>query len=84
MLIRAILGNSTLFKILNDCAASVRKSMEGLDYYIAEGGRAFQELEEILGDISDQETTELKQDLLGTKHYLKTDYKVLKKLRLII
>lgn len=26
------LGTSTLYKILNECSASVRKSMEGIDY----------------------------------------------------
>lgn len=35
-----ILGTSTLYyKILNDCSASVRKCREGLDYFVAEGGR---------------------------------------------
>ena len=28
-----------MYKILNDCSALVRKSIEGLDYYVAEGGR---------------------------------------------
>ncbi|CAC5375179.1 unnamed protein product [Mytilus coruscus] len=42
------LGRSTMYKILNDCAASVRRCVEGLDYYVAEGGKAFQDLETII------------------------------------
>ena len=37
-----------MFKILNDCSALVRKSIEGLDYYMAEGGRAFSDVEKIV------------------------------------
>jgi len=52
-----ILVTSTLYKILNDCSASVRKCIEGLDYYVAEGGRSFQELEEIIQKLKiDDET----------------------------
>ncbi|CAG2235098.1 unnamed protein product [Mytilus edulis] len=40
------LGTSTMYKILTDCSASVRQSMEGLDYYISEGSRAFTDLTE--------------------------------------
>ena len=31
-----------MFKILAECSATVRKAFEGIDYYVAEGGRAFQ------------------------------------------
>ncbi|KAK3109197.1 hypothetical protein FSP39_025224 [Pinctada imbricata] len=72
------LGNSTLYKILNDCSASVRKSIEGLDYYVAEGGRAFVDLEEILTNLKlpDEGEKVLKKKLIAGKQYLKTDYKV--------
>lgn len=30
-----------MFKILSECTATMRKSLEGLDYYLAEGVRAF-------------------------------------------
>lgn len=35
------LGRSTMFKILQNCTATIRKSLEGLDYYLAEGGGSF-------------------------------------------
>lgn len=73
-----ILGTSTLYKILNDCSASVRKCIEGLDYYVAEGGRSFQELEELIQKLTVDEDKKksLTSQLLSAKSYLKTDYKV--------
>ncbi|CAC5391746.1 unnamed protein product [Mytilus coruscus] len=57
------LGRSTMYKILNDCAASVRKCVEGLDYYVAEGGKAFQDLVIIIEKLSaSTEISTLKQD----------------------
>ncbi|CAC5404688.1 unnamed protein product [Mytilus coruscus] len=64
------LGKSTLYKILSECAASVRKSVEGLDNYVMEGSRAFQTLEEIFMDENN-----LKTKLLEAKRYLKADFK---------
>jgi hypothetical protein len=68
-----ILGKSTLYKILTDCAATVRKSVEGLDNFIMEGSRAFQALDEMLEDFHE---SALKKKLLEAKRYLKTDFKV--------
>lgn len=65
------LGKSTLYKILSECAASVRKSVEGLDNYVMEGSRAFQTLEEIFMDENN-----LKTKLLEAKRYLKADFKI--------
>jgi hypothetical protein len=31
-----------MFKILAECSATVRKAFEGIDHYVAEGGRALQ------------------------------------------
>ncbi|XP_052098404.1 uncharacterized protein LOC127733128 isoform X2 [Mytilus californianus] len=72
------LGRSTMYKILNDCAASVRKCVEGLDYYVAEGGKAFQDLEIIIGKLSasSEKKKELKSKLLNGKRYIKSDFKV--------
>ena len=39
------------YQVLSACVASVRRRMEGIDYYVAEGGRAFQDIEEILSDM---------------------------------
>lgn len=32
---------STLYRILDVCSASVRKSLQGLDYFVAQGAKAF-------------------------------------------
>ncbi|CAC5405952.1 unnamed protein product [Mytilus coruscus] len=71
------LGRSTMHKILNDCAASVRRCVEGLDYYVAEGGKAFQDLETIIEKLcaSSEKKKELKSKLLNGKRYLKSDFK---------
>ena len=67
-----------MYKILTDCSALVRKSIEGLDYYVAEGGRAFEDLEGIVNqlNISDEENKALKTKLLNSKRYFKSDFKV--------
>ena len=44
------MSRSTLCRILKVCSASVRKSLQGLDYISAEGAAAFDELEKI-GDL---------------------------------
>ncbi|CAC5417479.1 unnamed protein product [Mytilus coruscus] len=72
------LGRSTMYKILNDCAASVRRCVEGLDYYVAEGGKAFPDLETITEKLcaSSEKKKELKSKLLNGKRYIKSDFKV--------
>ena len=35
----------TMLRVLNECKASTRKSLQGLDYFAADGARAFDELE---------------------------------------
>ena len=70
-----IVGTSTLYKLLDGCAASVRKSMEGLDNYITEGGRAFVELEKLLTELPG-DTKDMKERLQQAKQYLKSDLKV--------
>lgn len=68
-----------MYKILDECAASFRKSVEGIDYFIAEGGRAFNDLEGILDkvEITQEKTKELKTKLVEAKRYMKSDFKVL-------
>lgn len=72
-------GKSTLFKILDECSASVRKSIEGLDNYIMEGCRGFSCLESILDQlgICDEEFSRCKEGLQKGKRYLKSEFKVL-------
>jgi hypothetical protein len=77
------ISRSTLCRILNVCSASVRKSLQGLDNFSAEGTKAFEELQEIIEKLGDEcgegFTWAKKQNekLKKAKRYLKTDYKVM-------
>ena len=44
---------STMHRILTSCTASVRKSLQGLDYISAEGGTAFDELSAVVDKLID-------------------------------
>ena len=72
-----------MLRILSECSASVRKSLQGLDYLVAEGSRAFDTLEEIVRDISSRRNGghkwagEIQAQLKAGKLYLKGDYKVI-------
>lgn len=76
------LGKRTLFKIISEsCGASVRKCLRGLDNFLAEGTKAFDELKAIVDkiprdQITDKQATELKEALVDSKQYLKGDYNV--------
>lgn len=76
------LGKSTLLKVIAEsCGASVRKSMQGLDNYLAEGTRAFDDLRLIVNKLSqagltNEKVTKLQESLTEAKQYLKGDYKV--------
>ena len=68
----------TMLRVLSACTASVRKSLQGLDYFAADGSKAFEDLVEIVSVIgSGQEWKKSVQDSLKAgKMYLKGDYKV--------
>ena len=76
------MGRSTLYRVLHVCSASVRKSLQGLDYVGAQGAKAFEELElaaEKLGDDCDLGLSwakDKKEKLKVAKWYLKGDFKV--------
>ena len=75
------LNRSTLLRILNICAASTRKSLQGLDYITSAGTEAFDDLCEVvktLGDLGQgmRWSKEQQDHLRASKHYLKSDYKV--------
>ena len=76
------LSRSTLCRILKVCSASVRKSLQGLDYISAEGSKAFDDVEDILEKLGDEYGTghtwakEQSGKLKVAKRYLKGDYKV--------
>ena len=67
--------------IAESCGASVRKCMQGLDNYLAEGTRAFDDLRLIVNKLSqagltNEKMTKLQESLTEAKQYLKGDYKV--------
>ena len=71
----------TMLRVLSACTASVRKSLQGLDYFAADGSKAFEDLAEIVSAVSvmgpGQEWEKSVQDSLKAgKMYLKGDFKV--------
>ena len=68
-------------RILKACAASVRKSPQGLDYFSSTGAEAFDELSQIAETLGDAGqgmgwVKTQQQRLRESKRYLKNDYKV--------
>jgi hypothetical protein len=80
-------SQSTMLRILDECSASVRKSLQGLDNFAAQGARAFDDLSTIVKTIStskddgDKWASEMLDTLKVGKLYLKGDYKVMYRLR---
>ena len=69
----------TLFRILEVCPASTRKSLQGLENYTADGSEAFENLAEIIstlydGGMPDSKADRLRSMALSCKRYLKQDY----------
>ncbi|KAK3726559.1 hypothetical protein QZH41_001963 [Actinostola sp. cb2023] len=79
----ATMSRSTLCEILKVCSASVRKSLQGLDYISAEGAKAFDEIGDVIEKLGDMYgkghswTKEQTNELNLAKRYLQGDYKVL-------
>ena len=72
------LGKSSLFTILETCKASTRKSLQGINYFAAEAGEAFDGIRKM---IEEKITVNIDRDLLienlkRARFYLKSDYKV--------
>lgn len=71
----------TMLRVLSECSASVRKSLQGLDYFAADGAQAFDTLISVVHQLSEfgadnsWETTTI-DSLKTAKMYLKGDYKV--------
>ncbi|XP_031575425.1 uncharacterized protein LOC116309034, partial [Actinia tenebrosa] len=76
------LSDSTMFRILSECSASVRKSLQGLDYFAADGSRAFDELLSLVPKLVEYGATDREWEVKTTENlktsrlYLKGDYKV--------
>ena len=72
----------TLVRILSEArVASVQKSLQGLDSYVAEEGRGFDDLLLLLDTLvqygaNEAVITELKDNLRYIKQYIKSDCKV--------
>ena len=71
----------TMLQVLSECSASTRKSLQGLDYFAAEGAQAFDSLITVVRQISELGAgktweTLTTDSLKAAKMYLKGDYKV--------
>ena len=71
----------TLLRVLEVCSASVRKLLQGLENFSAQGTKAFEDLCETIDRIADQAKSqawakETKQALRYAKQYLRADYNV--------
>ena len=71
-----------MLRVVSECSASVRKSLQGLDYFASEGAGAFDDLAALVRQISQlgagkKWETRVTQALNSDKFYLKGDYKVL-------
>ena len=70
----------TLYRIIDVCAASKQKSLQGLDYFSTEGAQAFETLESVASTLQASGANltwekEMKRALKETKRYLKSDFK---------
>ena len=75
-------SESTMLRILSSCSASVRKSLQGLDYLTADGTKAIDDLAAMVEKLGDygQDREWVQQcglSLKRGKQYLKSDYKVI-------
>jgi len=73
-------SESTMLRILSSCSASVRKSLQGLDYIAADGAKAFDDLIAMVQRLGDDKerawVSHWQHALKEGKQYIKADYKV--------
>ena len=69
----------TMLRVLSACNATVRRCLQGLDYFVADGDSAFGELIDLLSQISDMAPVEsvkrFQEELKNAKLYLKSDFR---------
>jgi hypothetical protein len=72
------LGQSSLYSLLDVCKASTRKSLQGINYFAADAGEAFDSIEKLIGEFHLDITKHrrLLENLKRGRQYLKSDYKV--------
>ena len=72
-------SEGTMLRILSECLAPVRKSLQGMDYFAAEGTRAFDVISNLISDVDGTlkvlGLTVLQEVLKAAKLYLKGDFK---------
>ena len=66
-------SESTMLRILSSCTASVCKSLQGLDYFATEGSKAFDDLAQLIRDISPKELDKSTEDSLNAGKMFKGD-----------
>ena len=74
-------SENTMLRILSECAASVHKSLQGLDYFAADGSKAFEDLAELVKGmpvvgLEQKWEHDVQDSLKAAKMYLKGDYKI--------
>lgn len=74
-------STSTMRRLLDVCAATTRKSLQGLDYLSADGAKAFDDLSEVVSKLENMGRNsdwvhQCEKSLKEAKQYIKTDYKV--------
>ena len=75
-------SRSTVLRILSSCAATVRKSLQGLDYIAADGAKAFDDLVAMIPKLRGGDrrwVSHWQKVLKEAKQYIKADYKVFRK-----
>lgn len=76
------LSPATISRLLTVCAATVRKSLQGLDYIAADGAKAFDDLSALVVKLKDKCVCDgewfsyCQEALKAGKQYIKTEYKV--------
>ena len=71
-----LLSRRTLLKVLSVCAASTRKTLQGLDYISSAGAQAFEDLTDVAKRLEDHLmgmtwAKEQRERLMSAKRYLK-------------
>ena len=76
-------SHSTMWRILTVCSATVRKSLQGLDYLAADGAKAFDDLGELVQKLESSNKDRgrdwsafCQSELKKGKQYIKGDFKV--------
>ena len=82
------LSRSTLLRNLNVCSASVRKSLQGLDYISCASSQAFEDVHDVVNRLGDSFmgmtwARKQKERLKSGKRYLKGDFNVNFKITLV-